>query len=150
MAAQLRKEGSENDVHRIFCHTGQKWPEWELADSCHKSSTEFARGPSCAGPKEAWSLEQGWEQVGCGSAPPSNRVAQDTICPLSSLRLFLDQQMITVSVGTHCKSWRGTPLANPNTNHMAYSDFIHLIFLAGCPEIFSLTSTQVYSSLPDL
>ena len=35
-----------------------------------------------AGPKEAWSLEQGWEQVGCGSVPPSNRVAQDTICPL--------------------------------------------------------------------
>ena len=52
--------------------------------------------------------------------------------------------MITVSVGTHCKSWRGTPLANPNTNHMAYSDFIHLIFLAGCPEIFSLTSRQFH------
>ena len=66
----------------IQARNGQNGKKGELADSRHKSSTEFARGPSCAGPKEAWSLEQGWEQVGCGSAPPSNRVAQDTICPL--------------------------------------------------------------------
>ena len=66
----------------IQARNGQNGEKEKLADSRQISSTEFARGLSCAGPKEAWSLEQGWEQVGCGSAPPSNRVAQDTICPL--------------------------------------------------------------------